>query len=67
MSMKQKFIFTFGVDVDDPHRNGYHVIEANGIEAARKVMMERFGIKWAFVYDSEEAAGVEKYNLHEVK
>jgi hypothetical protein len=30
-------------------------------------MVERFGTKWAFQYPSEDAAGVEKYGLTELR
>ena len=62
---KQKYYFTFGCGIDNPHRNGYHIIDAESELAAREVMNSRFD-RWAFSYDSAEAAGVEEYNLHEV-
>jgi hypothetical protein len=42
------------------------VVTANTRQEARDIMFERFGNKWAFQYDSAEAAGVEKWNLKEV-
>lgn len=59
-----KYCFTFGCG--QKHENGYHVIEADNKLAARTIMCERFGTKWASIYESEEAAGVEEYKLHEV-
>lgn len=34
--------------------------------SARKVMEDMFGEKWAFQYESKEAAGVTKYDLTEL-
>lgn len=61
----KKFYFTFGFGHE--HENGYHVIEAEDSDAARKEMFRRFGTKWSFQYDSAEAAGVDKYLLQEIK
>jgi hypothetical protein len=64
----EKWYFTFSCDIDDPHRNGYHVIETPSALVARALMMERFGKKWAFQYSEKEFEGqIEKYNLHEVQ
>lgn len=57
--------FTFGFG--QPHENCYHKIKAENSEEARKKMFERFGAKWAFQYDSTKAAGVERWNLKEIK
>ena len=62
-----KHYFTFGCGIDNLHRNCYHVIEAETSDAAREMMFQRFGARWAFQYDSAEAAGVERWNLKEVK
>ena len=62
---KHKYYFTFSCGVNDPHRNGYHIIEAESELAAREIMNSRFN-RWAFGYESAEAAGVEEYHLHEV-
>lgn len=61
----KKFYFTFGFG--HLHENGYHVIEAEDSEAARKEMFHRFGEKWSMQYDSAEEAGVERFNLRQVK
>ena len=61
-----KYYFTFGCGIDNLHRHCYHVIEAEDREKARKTMFDRFGAKWAFQYDSAEAAGVSKWNLTEI-
>ncbi len=59
-----KYYFTFGFGQE--HENGYHIIEAEDSDTARDIMRHRFGMKWAFQYDSAEKAGVDEYNLHEV-
>lgn len=59
-----KHFFTFGFGQE--HVGGYHVIEAETPGDARKKMYRRFGMKWAFQYDSAKAAGVHKFHLHEV-
>ena len=46
-----KFYFTFGCGIDEPNRNCYTVIEADSFEEAREIMIQRFGLKWAFQYD----------------
>lgn len=61
--VKQWFTFGFG----QPHQNGYHIIESETKENCRTLMFERFGDKWAMQYDSAEAAGVERFNLKEIK
>lgn len=60
-----KFWFTFGFG--QPHENCYHVIEAENAEKAREDMFRKFGKQWAFQYDSAEAAGVDEFNLREIK
>ncbi len=62
-----KYYFTFGCGIDNLHRNGYHIIEAESREIARERMFERFGAKWAFQYNSAEEAGVKRWNLEEIK
>lgn len=61
----KEFVFTFGFE--QPHENGYHVIKATHWGEARLKMCERFGTKWSMQYESREAAGVERFNLKEVK
>jgi len=61
----KKHYFTFGFG--QVHENGYHVVEADTAREAREIMVSKFGMKWAFQYDSAEAAGVEEFGLHEVK
>lgn len=61
----KKFYFTFGFG--QQHENGYHVIEAKNSEEARREMFRKFGTKWSMQYDSAEEAGVEEFNLREIK
>ncbi len=49
------------------HDGCYTVIEAHDREWARKEMFRRFGEKWSMMYDSAEEAGVERWNLREIK
>lgn len=60
----KKYCFTFGFG--QPLQGHYHIIQAKNSEEARKKMFERFGNKWSMQYDSEEAAGVEEYNLRKI-
>jgi len=64
MSETEKWWFTFGVD-HPQHSMHYVVIEGSWGEA-RGEMIKRYGHKWSHQYASAEAAGVERYNLHEV-
>lgn len=50
----ERYYFTFGCGIDDPHRNCYTIIEAESYEAARDEMVRRFGTKWAFQYTEDE-------------
>lgn len=59
------YFFTFGSG--QVHQNGYHKIEADTKEAAREEMVRKFGTQWSMQYESAEAAGVERWGLHEVK
>jgi len=61
----KKHYFTFGFG--QPHENGYHVVTAQDRDQARAEMFRRFGQKWSFQYDSADAAGVDRFHLHEVK
>ena len=44
----ERYYFTFGVGIDKPHRNCYHVIEAENYAEARDEMFREFGQDWAF-------------------
>lgn len=46
--------------------NCYVVLTGSEVDVRTK-MIERFGQRWAFVYDSADAAGVERYNLREIE
>ena len=61
----KKYYFTFGFDQGNNHC--YIIIEAENREEARRKMCRRFGSQWGFQYDSAEEAGVEKFNLREIK
>ena len=60
----ERYYFTFGVGLDKPHRNCYHVIEAEDAESARDQLFETFGQDWAFQYTEEQwQVSKEKYDL----
>ena len=65
------YYFTFGFG--QVHENGFHKIEAKDYASARKEMVDKFGLKWAFQYEENQwfdengLSQEEKYNLHEVK
>lgn len=61
--MKQIFTWGFG----QKYPNCYTIIEAPTRGECRAEMFRQYGTKWSFQYDSEEAAGVKKYNLKEIK
>lgn len=64
----REHIFTFGFG--QVHQGGYVVIDADSTTEARDEMFRRFGDKWSMHYQppmARETAGVEKYNLTEVK
>ncbi len=61
----KKFWFTFGHS-QQWGPMGYHVIEAKDENAARLIMIKRFGSKWSMCYKSAEAAGVKDYGLSEI-
>jgi hypothetical protein len=69
--MSQFWIFTFGFGHTDPvtgesRSNKFVRIKAEGYEQARERMKATFGTQWAFQYESEEEAGVEKHGLTEL-
>lgn len=58
------WIFTFGVN--DPA--GHHFVRIHGtFHSAREEMVRRYERKWAFQYESEEAAGVDRFGLTELR
>jgi len=66
-----EFIFTFGFGQTDPvtgaSRSGMFArIEADDSERAREKMLNTYGRQWAFMYESEELAGVVEFGLTEV-
>jgi len=65
MSNLNKYYFTFGHG--QPHFGCYHVIEAENEQRARELMFHRFKNKWSMMYCSAKEAGVEEWNLKEIK
>lgn len=61
----KEYIFTFGFG--QKYQGCYHAVEAKDADEARKVMIGKFGTQWSMQYDSRDAAGVEKFNLKEIK
>ena len=61
---RQHWFFTFGDNHSCP--NGYLKIYGT-FQEAREEMELRCGDKWSVQYSTAEAAGVEKYNLHEIE
>ena len=69
LTREQDWYFTFGYGHDPEGRPGavsYAVFHGTYGEARAK-MVERFGTKWAFQYESAEAAGVERWNLERIR
>ena len=63
--LSKTFYATFGCG--QIHENCYIKILAGNEEEAREYMCRRFGTKWSMMYNSAEEAGVEEYNLKEIK
>jgi len=66
-----EFIFTFGFGQTDPvtgesRASTFARIEADDSEQARLRMLNTYGRQWAFMYESEEEAGVVEFGLTEV-
>jgi len=61
----KEFIFTFGFG--QVHQGGFYAIKAENASEAREIMVRRFGLKWSMQYDSREKAGVDRFNLKEIK
>jgi hypothetical protein len=59
----KKFYFSFAAGSGMRHYGKYFVIEAEDMSAARAEMFDKFGDRWAFVYESAEKCGVVMYNL----
>lgn len=60
----REWIFTFGFG--QRLENCFVRVKADSDEEAREKMVATYGRLWAFQYDSEEAAGVARFNLREV-
>lgn len=50
----EKYYFTFGCGINDPHRNCYHIEIAENYREARERMIDKFGINWAFQYTEDD-------------
>lgn len=63
--IRQIFTFGYGQHLPDgtPLAHRYVVITAADPGLARQIMEAHHGEKWAMQYDSEEAAGVERWGL----
>jgi hypothetical protein len=62
----ETYFFTFGFG--QAHPNKYVKIEAEDYCQARDIMVDRFGLAWAFQYDEAEFAGqAEEYGLTELQ
>lgn len=61
---ERDWFFTFGCG--QAYAGHYHKIRGT-FASAREQMFHRFGPRWSMQYDSAEAAGVERWNLKEVK
>lgn len=57
------FYFTFGFGHCVGPGLAYTWIECEHAEGARAQMFAEYKNKWAFMYDSAEAAGVHRFNL----
>lgn len=69
--VKQTWYFTFGVGIDQPHRNRYYVVRDATYEEARERMVSVFGRAWAFQYDEsqwfrDDVSQAERYDLKEI-
>lgn len=62
---EQKWYFSFGCGMQDPHRNCYVAIKGD-YATARNEMIRRFGTKWCGQYATAEEIGVEEYDLKEI-
>jgi hypothetical protein len=59
-----EWIFTFGMG--HPIFAGCYIKVFGTYSDARSAVVETFGTKWAFQYDSEEKAGVDEFHLKEI-
>ena len=55
----KEYYFTFG---SGQEYAGYYVkVTATDYSEAREKMIEKYGIKWSFQYDSPEKAGIDRW------
>ena len=64
LEVPQDWYFTWGFGYEYP--NCYYIIHGT-FGSARERMFEVFGPKWAFQYRSADEAGVDRFNLKEIK
>lgn len=62
---EDEYIFTFGID--SQHVGKFVAIVAREYYDARAIMVRHFGDKWAFQYPNRGMAGVDRFNLTELK
>lgn len=59
-----KFIVTFGFG--QPHEGKYVEVHASGRSEVVEKMRHHFANKYSMIYDSEDAAGVERFGLQKL-
>lgn len=60
----KNWYFTFCIGSQHQHSGGcYTIIDAPDYGTARERMVSKFGLDWAFQYESAEDAGVKEFNL----
>jgi len=64
MSKLVKQIFTFGFG--QKNEGCYTIIKGKTKDECRQKMFEKYGQEWSFQYDSEEKAGVSRFNLKKI-
>lgn len=63
-TVQRDWVFTFGQE--HGYSNCYIVIPGT-ISSSRDQMQSLFGSRWAFQYPSKATAGVERFNLKEIR
>ncbi len=59
------YIVTFGAG--QAHENCFIRVRATDEMEVRRFMKAHFGNKYSHIYESEDAAGVDRFNLREIK
>jgi len=60
--MSKKYVVTYP-QRNHVYRNCYTLVEATSLAQARAIMLRAIGYEFAFIYENEEAAGVDRFNL----